>query len=312
MFRVPFILVTGFLGSGKTTFLKRFLDQYSGSQKIAVVQNEFAPGSIDGPDLKSTGKNFELLEVNKGSVFCVCLLGSFVKSLAGFVKEHKPDVVILEASGLSDPISIGEMLQGPDLSELLYLSRIWSIIDASNFAKLAKNLPRIQHQVRVADRVVINKTDLESSKLEEIKKWVRYLNPFASIVPASYCEINMDFDDDEEEEEANPVALKRKDPVFFLPGSGRPDLAAFVIKSTRPISRDKLEAFLDEVSQKAIRVKGFALLDSGRMLAIQSCFGKTTLEYLEDYSGPTEIMGVGPDLDRGNFGDRFEYYQNII
>ena len=109
MSRIPFILVTGFLGSGKTTFLKRLLARYSGDGKIGIIQNEFAPGSVDGTELKQSGMPFEILEVNNGSVFCVCLLGSFIKSLRTFVEEYQPEALILEASGLSDPISIGEI-----------------------------------------------------------------------------------------------------------------------------------------------------------------------------------------------------------
>ena len=124
MSRIPFILLTGFLGSGKTTFLKRLLARYSSDGKIGIIQNEFAPGSVDGTELMQSGMPFEILEVNNGSVLCVCLLGSFVKSLRIFVEECRPDALILEASGLSDPISIGEMLQAPDLSGRLFLSHI--------------------------------------------------------------------------------------------------------------------------------------------------------------------------------------------
>ncbi len=308
MSKIPFYLVTGFLGSGKTTFLKRFIDRYSDSCRVGIIQNEFAPGSIDGPELKSSGKPFEILEINNGSVFCVCLLGSFVKSLSSFVEEHHPDVLILEASGLSDPISIGEMLQGPELSDKLYLSHIWSLVDASSFEKLAKNLPRIQHQVRVADTVVINKTDLKGGNLEEINQWVRYLNPFASIEATSFCRIDMDFES--AEGDADPVALRGKEPVFTMPGSGRPDFGAYVIKSTKTISLENLEAFLREVSPESIRIKGFVYLENEKMIAIQSCFGDTRMEYLKDYSGPTEIIGVGPGENLNNFVERFSYFQN--
>ena len=174
-------MVTGFLGSGKTTFLKNIINHFSESMRIGIIQNEFAPGAVDGTELKSTGRLFKLLEVNNGSVFCVCLLGSFVKSLSDFVEVHQPDMIFMEASGLSDPIAVAEMLQGEKLSEQVYLAHIWCIMDAANFDKLSKRLPRIQHQVRVADTVVINKTDLVSSNYDEICTWIKDLNPFAGI-----------------------------------------------------------------------------------------------------------------------------------
>lgn len=98
MAKIPFYLVTGFLGSGKTTLLKRYLDKYSDEKKIAVIQNEFAEINVDSRELRKTGKSFELLEMNNGSVFCVCLLGDFVSSLSDFILQHHPDMIVLEAS----------------------------------------------------------------------------------------------------------------------------------------------------------------------------------------------------------------------
>ena len=88
MKKIPFYLVTGFLGSGKTTLIKQFIERYADSKKIAIIQNEYAEVNIDSRELKLTGKSFELLEMNNGSVFCVCLLGSFIHSLADFIHQQ--------------------------------------------------------------------------------------------------------------------------------------------------------------------------------------------------------------------------------
>ncbi len=103
---IPFILVTGFLGSGKTTLVTRLLNHFGNEKKIAVIQNEFANANIDGQELEKTGKAFKILEINKGSVFCVCLLSSFIQSLVELVESCQPDIIVLEATGLADPISI--------------------------------------------------------------------------------------------------------------------------------------------------------------------------------------------------------------
>ena len=115
MGKTPFFLITGFLGSGKTTFLKMITTQFGNKLRIGIVQNEFAPGAVDGTELKNSGSSFEILEVNNGSVFCVCLLGSFIKSLSEFVETHQPDMLFLEASGLSDPTKTISPFIFPDL-----------------------------------------------------------------------------------------------------------------------------------------------------------------------------------------------------
>ncbi len=176
---IPFYLVTGFLGSGKTTFLKRFLDNFSGKQRIGVIQNEFAPGQVDGKELRRTGHSFELLEVNKGSVFCVCLLSDFRKSLADFIDEIQPDMVILEATGLADPIAIGELFQASELKDRLYLAQVWCVVDSVNFIKMEESMTRIRHQVRIADVVILNKSDFKDIDKKSLRNRVKTLNPFA-------------------------------------------------------------------------------------------------------------------------------------
>ena len=133
------LLVTGFLGSGKTTFLKRLLRNTPEDLKIAVIQNEFAPSNVDGEELmQSTDGAFELLEINNGSVFCVCLLGTFVRSLSEFMDVHHPDVVIMEASGLSDPAGIAELFQSDILSKKVFFKEAWCIVDAAHFGKIER------------------------------------------------------------------------------------------------------------------------------------------------------------------------------
>ena len=173
MSKIPFHIISGFLGSGKTTFLKRIIDQYSAEKKIGIIQNEFAPANIDGAELKQSGKDFNLLEINNGSVFCVCLLGDFVKSLEKFVDEYQPDDIIIEASGLSDTTSISEIIAASSLADKIYLASNWCIVDAPNFAKVGFMKQRVSHQLRMADIVVVNKTDLIENGLNTIRNEVK-------------------------------------------------------------------------------------------------------------------------------------------
>src|SRR6056297_166806 len=133
---IPFYLVTGFLGSGKTTLVKRMLEEYGDQKQVGIIQNEFAPANLDGIDLQQTGRKFKILEINKGSVFCVCLLSNFIESLHEFIVQEKPDILILEASGLSDPVSIGELLDAPALRHTLFLAHIWCVVDALRFLQM--------------------------------------------------------------------------------------------------------------------------------------------------------------------------------
>ena len=126
-----FFLICGFLGSGKTTFLKHILNSLGEKHKIAIIQNEFSLFGVDGKELLNTGKNFRLIEINNGSVFCICQLSNFLSALDTLIENHNPEMIFLEASGLSDPVNILELLCSGSIREKLSLRHIYTIADVS-------------------------------------------------------------------------------------------------------------------------------------------------------------------------------------
>lgn len=289
-------LVTGFLGSGKTTFLKNYLEEFSGSRKIGIIQNEFSDSNIDGLELKQRGFGFELLEVNNGSVFCVCLLGSFVDSLAAFIDEVQPDEIILEASGMSDPLSIGQILQSPKLRLKVFLDRVWCLVDAVNFRKISALQTRINHQIRIADVVLLNKTDLVDSEADDLLQVIKKLNPFAANEFTAFAK----------------VEFNRYQPVlkFFpdnqQPENGRPDLESQVIKSNRLIASKKLHEFMEMIQNGCIRSKGYVNLTSGKKVFLQGSFGLFELHEVDFFASPTELVIIGNFPENLSFQKLFD------
>jgi G3E family GTPase len=290
---IPFYLVTGFLGSGKTTLLRRIIEDYADDRKVGIIQNEFAPGNVDGKELKGTGKPFEILEINKGSVFCVCLLGGFIDSLSAFIEKEEPDIIFLEATGLADPISIGELLDAPQLNKKIYLAHTWCIVDAPKFLEMEPRMTRITHQVRVADTVIINKTDL-SGDTEAIQKRIKELNPYAEVVKATYCDVA--FQQVLLGEPAEPVAIRQSRELSAIEPGGRPDIRSVVIRTSRPVSRERLDRFLEEYLPKTYRMKGYVKLSDGSALALQTSFEQYSSETLPNYNGNTEIIAMGDNI----------------
>ncbi len=296
MQKIPFHIISGFLGSGKTTLLKRIIDKYSDKTKIGVIQNEFAPANIDGVELKETGNNFNLLEINNGSVFCVCLLGNFVRSLEKFVDENQPDVVIIETSGLSDTTSITEVLSSGTLARKIFLASNWCIVDAQNFSKTGLMKQRVVHQLRMADVVVLNKIDLIENDPDDVTKEIKQINPFADFKATSFC--NIDF------ELGNSAVDK-----FYLDNvkpMERPDVRAMVIKSGRKISEHSLLDFLKDWSKKAFRIKGFVNLNDGNSVAVQCTFGSVETERIESFAQPTEIIALTTEFSLREWSRAFK------
>ena len=280
--KIPFHIISGFLGSGKTTFLKKIIADHSSNLKIGIIQNEFAPASIDGAILKNTGNEFSLLEMNNGSVFCVCLLGDFVRSLTKFIDDFHPEILIIEASGLSDTTAVAEIISAGPLAEKIYLASNWCIVDALNFQKTGMMKQRVKHQIRMADIIIINKTDLVGNGLETVKSEIIKINPFARISETSYCNIGFEMD-------SQPVGK------FYLSNTeslNRPEIHSMVIKTGRKITGTSLQSFLNEWAPKAYRIKGFANLAENRTVAVQCSFGSVEISDVENSFHPTELVAL--------------------
>jgi G3E family GTPase len=295
--KIPFHIISGFLGSGKTTFLKQIIDTYSEKYKLGIIQNEFAPSNIDGVELKNSGKDFHLLEINKGSVFCVCLLGDFTRSLEKFIDQHQPDILIIEASGLSDTTSVAEMVSAGSLSGKIYLATNWCVVDALNYKKVGLMGQRLNHQIRMADEVLINKTDLVDNA-DDITSEIRKINPFANIRKTSFC--NSDFS-------PGDAAVSKFYPELSRP-LARPEVNSMVIKSGKKISKDALFQFLNVWAPQAYRIKGYANLKDGTTLAVQSVFDKVEISRVAFDFYPTELVALSEQFTIKEWNLSFKKY----
>lgn len=279
---IPFHLVTGFLGSGKTTFIKNFLEQFADKKRIAVIQNEFAETGIDGKELQSSGWRFDLLEVNKGSVFCVCLFSDFRVQLKNFVDTYQPEVVLLEATGLADPIAIGELIMDQDLQKRLYLASVWTVIDALHYDKV-RLMPAVKNQIVIADTIIVNKADLIADVTNTVHKTeLRSCNPLADIIFTTYCHLKM-----------ADVYSEKHLAVRGQPVGTIKDIRTQVFRTPYAIKRKNLDYLIKTLNEDIYRLKGYIVLDNGEAVMIQSVFGVTTLIPVNKTMLTTELISIG-------------------
>lgn len=289
--KIPFYLVTGFLGSGKTTLLKNILAEFSVQKRIAVIQNEFTPTGTDGTELKMTGNEFKLVEVNNGSVFCVCMLSNFSSSLEKLINDYQPEMIFLEASGIADPVNIIEILQKKEVKDKLKLANIFAIVDAVNFENGLRTLTRFKHQIMIADTVLVNKSDIYQGDLSVLHKKIRKLNPFAEITDTTFCKLDsekyLDYD-----KISHEAALKHAK----VASAGRPPINACVLRIHDKLSLLGLKSFIFELQKMCPRVKGYVNLKDGRVMGIQTVFDHSDLKEIKEYVGPTELIAFGDKL----------------
>ncbi|MCS7013414.1 MAG: GTP-binding protein [Chloroherpetonaceae bacterium] len=174
--RIPTIIITGFLGSGKTTLIKHLLNTSLKDRKVALIENEIGEVSVDTTILKT--QNVEISELTAGCMCCT-ISGDFSNAVTDILSGVTPDVLLIETTGIANPISIFMMLAN---DQRLILDTIITVADAERLEdNLAENLVA-EIQLTISDLVVLNKTDVCSeAALLRAEKLIRQMNERAPI-----------------------------------------------------------------------------------------------------------------------------------
>ncbi len=214
---IPVITFTGYLGAGKTTSLNALLKSDWIKQKDpALIINEFGSVGVDGK-LVEPGSHPQY-EINRGSIFCICTKTDFVKYLTDISENVKPDLLIIEATGIAETRDIENFIKEPHLQGRFKVKANLCVLDAVNFTKTAPYFKPVVSQLRWADCVIINKTDLvNESEVERLKKVVVDYNSQAKILTAVNGAFNAEIIDELTHTVRDGDALlEAPEPVFSL------------------------------------------------------------------------------------------------
>ncbi|GAK56802.1 hypothetical protein U27_03766 [Candidatus Vecturithrix granuli] len=264
--RIPTILLTGFLGAGKTTLLNRLIEHYK-SQRTVLLINEFGQVGIDGK-LLAEG-NYEKVELNKGSLFCICVRTDFIDEVERIATELQPELLLIEATGLADTSEMEKMLALPNLREKIHLQACVCLIDCQNFLKIKEFLNAPISQVRSADLVLLNKTDLvPETQVDEVIQAVREISDRVPILQTTFA----DFPLEQLDALRHPAITAQE-----VPGEGRPDpVASFTLEARGDFSQQGWDQFTAFVKPSLMRLKGFISLE-GRTYYVDATSGNWTM-----------------------------------
>lgn len=178
-------IITGFLGSGKTTLINKILTGEQ-NRKFAVIVNEFGDLGIDGDLI--VGTDDEIVELTNGCL-CCSVRGDLIEALKT-LRPRLPDIdgVIIETSGLADPIPVAQtFLTDEDDSKYYHLDGIVTLVDCQHFKTISDTDSVSVNQVAFADRLVLTKSDLVPvNKVTELRKALRKINPHSDILEAQH------------------------------------------------------------------------------------------------------------------------------
>ena len=185
---LPVTIITGFLGSGKTTLLNYILTNQQGL-KTAVLVNEFGEIGIDNELIVSTDQ--DMVELNNGCICCT-INDDLVNAVYNILeKQQKIDYLVVETTGLADPLPVALTFLGTELRDFTRLDSIITLVDSENFSLDLFNSEAAYNQIAYGDIILLNKTDLVSSdrvdqleaRVREIKAGARVMRTTKSQVP---------------------------------------------------------------------------------------------------------------------------------
>ncbi|WP_315788907.1 GTP-binding protein [Fischerella sp. JS2] len=186
---LPVTIITGFLGSGKTTLLNHILSNQQGL-KTAVLVNEFGEIGIDNELIISTDDDNNMVELSNGCICCTInndLVDAVYKVLE---RQENIDYLVVETTGLADPLPVALTFLGTELRDLTRLDSIITVVDAANYSLDLFNSQAAYSQIAYGDVILLNKTDLVSeAELETLEAKIREVKEGARIIRTKNAQV---------------------------------------------------------------------------------------------------------------------------
>jgi G3E family GTPase len=259
---MPVTIITGFLGSGKTTLLNHIL-QNQQNLKVAVLVNEFGDINIDSQLLVAVEE--DMVELTNGCICCI-INDSLVDAVYNVLeRSDRIDYMILETTGVADPLPIALTFLGTELKHLTRLDSILTLVDAESFNEEHYDSEAAFQQIAYGDIIILNKTDLvDENKLQELEKFIHKVKPKARILRSQYGKVPLPLILDVQMDQSALMAKSgsktnhdHHHEHYHSHHLANDGFVSVSFQSDRPFNLDKFQRFLDQqLPTDVFRAKG--------------------------------------------------------
>lgn len=296
-------VISGFLGAGKTTLIKKMLEYYK-NEKVIVLENEFGEVGIDGELIKNHG--FDVIELKNGCICCSIKL-NFKEELTNIIEKFNPNRIIIEPTGIGMLSEIIKVLNKPDIKEKCSINSLVTIIDSINYFDYLETFGEFyQDQIENASTIILSKTQfVDKSTLDNIITSLKEFNSRAYVFKNCWDDLSV------------PELLLTIEDKLFLDIDHRNIIDKKIVNKIiesisfniyKNLKKDNIVEILKNLSQghfgKIIRVKGFVNSDEG-VIEFNYINGKFTLNLVN-----LEIEGkaciIGENLQKENIISLFK------
>lgn len=274
--QIPITILTGFLWSGKTTLLNHII-RNAGGRKIAVVENEFGSTGIDAELIEKSTE--EIVEISDGCICCT-VRKDFMEAIERLLSSGREiDNIIIECSGMSEPLPIAQSFLMNDMGGRVKLDSIICLVDALNITgNLTAHTQTALEQIEFADYVIITKWDNTDKRiLESIEDIIRRVNAYAPIINLPTEKITLDHLLD-----TNRISFEDAEKLTNTTDehTHSESMSHYVHNSDYYFDHIKLSEFFRDLPYSIYRVKGFVKLahDRDKTFLIQKVGARFTVE----------------------------------
>jgi G3E family GTPase len=288
-------LITGFLGSGKTTFLNRIIDAFPKDKKLTLLVNEFGEIGVDGALIE--GDEIDMMEISKGSIFCVCVKTDFIKGLYELTNTVQPDILLIESTGVANPSDLKKDIKLPIFNDRFHFREQFCVIDAVHFIDAYGVYASLEKQIASSTVFIINKIDLASPEtIENTKNVIRQFHPdplffettYADIPLESFLDLTAPASPDSEmpqSEKVNTPLLSNEELEQFIDDLldspdlevTPPDTLMSVAYHWKGDQLEQISAMAEALPASIVRAKGF-VEEKNRMYLFNYVMGTWTVE----------------------------------